>query len=266
MTRQIRYKEPSQSLERIAAPSEVHTNRASVGMDQFVGEYYYLAIDKLIPYKNQSRTVFDEKELNQMSETIRVHGIRQPLSVIASDSYTGKYEVVSGERRLRAAKIVGLDKVPCIILSKDAQKDEIALVENIQRADLHTIEFARGVQKLVEDYGWGGQTEIERRLGIQQSRISEAMKILTLPKEIQDLCIEKNYTGRDKLLSLLKLKTDDEMKKRILGSVKEKTSFSVFRVICEDNMLSIQKNGIKKLPHELRESLKITLSEILSEL
>lgn len=270
MTRKIKYKEPSQNLTKMAAPNIGSSQRSSVGMDKFIGEYYYINVDKLIPHKNQARHNFDEKELQNLAETIKEHGIRQPLSVSKTDQDEDKYEVISGERRLRAAKMAGLEKVPCIILSSTDKKEEIALIENIQRSDLHPIELARGLKKLIDSYGWGGQTDIEKRIGIPQSRVSECLKMLELPIEIQDLCIAQNYTGRDNLLNLLKIDGDKKRENTIMGVFNSgqqlPKKFSVIRVLCEEGTFRIQKNSIKKLSAEQKEELREELKKILGEL
>lgn len=269
MTRKIKYKEPNQALAKMAAPSIDGGNRASVGMDKFMGEYFYLSLEKLIPYKNQARSSFNEEELSQLAETIKIHGVRQPLSVIKSLEFEGKYEVISGERRLRASKIAGLIKVPCIVLDSSSQVEEIALIENVQRVDLHPIELAHGLKTLIDGYGWGGQTEIERKIGIPQARVSEALKLLNLSKEIQDLCVSENYTGRDNLLSLLKMETDKQRIEKILGvkeNKKQKTVSSILRIKLEDNDFKVQKNSIKKLSLDQKKNLIFCLKEIVSEL
>lgn len=270
--RKIRYKDPAESLSIMATPVHNSGNRASVGMDKFVGEFYYIALDNLIPFKNQARTNFNEDELNQLAETIREHGVRQPLSVVKSETDGGKYEVVSGERRLRAAKLAGLEKVPCIILDAAAKKDEIALIENIQRSDLHPIELARGLKKLIDNYGWGGQTEIEKRLGIPTSRVSEAIKLLGLDEEIQNLVINKNFTGREKLQNLLKLENNEDRVARILGLPMSRqkspspSSFSILRIGFCDDVFRIQKNSLKKLNEKQKQRLKEELLNIINEL
>lgn len=268
--RKIRYREPTDTLNKMASPAQVAGARASIGMDKFVGEFYYISIDKLLPFKNQARTNFNEEELERLAETIREHGVRQPLSVVKSDDNEGKYEVVSGERRLRASKLAGLEKVPCIILDPTSKSEEIALIENIQRADLHPIELARGLKKLIDSYGWGGQTEIEKKLGIPTSRISEAVKLLELSEAIQSLAIEKNFTGREKLQGLLKLQTDEERMIKILGSSpklkKNAASFSILRISITNETFHIQKNALKKLDAEQKEKLKNQLKAIIQEL
>lgn len=269
--RKIRYKEPAEALSKMAAPKDSTEGRASIGMDKFTGEYFYISLDKLIPFKNQARVHFDEKELEQLADTIKEHGVRQPLSVVKSEIQEGKYEIVSGERRFRAAKMAGLTKVPCIIIEHSAKKDEIALIENIQRSDLHPIELARGLKNLIDNYGWGGQTEIEKRLGIPTNRISETLKLLNLNENIQNLIIEKNFIGRDNLLGLLKLENDEERLKKILGKplggkAALPSSFSVLRVTYADKNWRIQKNSIKKLNTDQKLDLKNHLLEIIQEL
>lgn len=274
MTRTIRYKKPTESLTKIVTPKFEETSRASVGMEKFVGEYYFISVDKLIPYKNQSRSHFDEIELNNLAETIRIHGIRQPLTIIKSDIDEEKYEVLSGERRLRAAKIAKLEKVPCIILDSSEHRDEIALIENIQRSNLHPIELAKGIKKVVEKFGWGGQAEVSKRLGVSNSRVSEYIKMLDLSEEIQELSIKKNITGREDLLSLLKLSDDSERKKFILEKEKIKETrknvltgaFSVLRLSYSHNNLKIQKNALRRLNIKQKEEIRRVLNEILQEI
>lgn len=271
MTRKIRYKEAPENLIKLSTPQFDQDKRASIGMEKFVGEFFFINIDKLVPYKNQARTHFDMEELKNLSETIKAHGIRQPLTITNSDLEEGKYEVVSGERRLRAAKMAGLEKVPCILLDKTSQKDEIALIENIQRADLHPIELARSLKKLMDQFGWGGQTEIEKRLGIPQEVISEHIKLLNFSEEIQTLIISKNYSGRDNLRSLLKMKDDNEIKKSILEKEqakkeKKNTISSVLRLSYSHDILKVQKNSLKRLSSEQKREVKKMLLEILDEL
>lgn len=270
MTRKIKYKEPSHNLIKMSSPNHEKPHRSSLGMDKFIGEYYYISLDKLIAHKNQARKHFNEEELTSLAETIKEHGIRQPLSIAQSTTDTDKYEVISGERRLRAAKLAGLSKVPCIILSSSDSKEEIALIENIHRSDLHPIELARGLKKLIDDYGWGGQTDLEKRLGIAQSKISTLLKFLDLSIDIQDICIAQNYSGRDKLLALLKEENDDIRKRIVIGqkgkTPSPTTKFSVVRVLCDDDGLRIQKNAIKKLSFEQKQELINELNKIISEL
>ena len=135
------------------------SKRVSVLNDTQRSEITYLSIEKLLPYRNQARTIFNEEELNALASTIKEHGIRQPLTVlrVATEEDDVAFEVVSGERRLRAAKIASLSKVPCIIIDDHQKAEEIALIENIQRQDLHPVELARSLKLLTEHRGWGSQ-------------------------------------------------------------------------------------------------------------
>ncbi len=267
--RKIRYKEVSGSLERMVAPNFEQTSRASVGMDKFVGEYYYLDVQKLVPYKNQARKIFDEDELKNLADTIREHGVRQPLTVLKSPNQDGIFEVISGERRLKAAKMIGLEKVPCIIIDNEDSAAEIALIENIQRQDLHPIELARGLKLLVDRIGWGAQSELERKLGLPQSRISEYLSLLQLSDEIQDLAIQYNYTGRDNLLCLLKIEDENQLKDMIRGKSgggASRSSFSVLRLSFNSGDLKVQSAGIKKLSSDEKKLVREKLQELIIEL
>ena len=275
--RNIRYREPSVLLKKMAEPDFEKNNRSSVGMEEFVGEFYQINIEKLVPYSKQARVIFNEEELIQLSETIKSHGVRQPLTVIKSIDNEGFFEVISGERRLRAAKIAGLEKVPCIILDNVSHAEEIALIENIQRQDLHPVELSRSLKEILDRKGWGGQTQLQTQLGLSQPQISELLKITNLSKKIQNLLLEKNYCGRDNLRKIFNFKSDSERELYILNSIKglklktkskekKMTSMSILRLFFKDDDLRIQKEGLKKLSPAQKELIKEKLKELLSDL
>ena len=106
--------------------SNESSQRVSTYTESYKGEYYNIEVTKLIPFKNQSRKHFDQKSLEELASTIRVHGIRQPLTILPSSEQEGKYEIISGERRWKAAQIAGLTKVPCIIIHNQEAAEEIA--------------------------------------------------------------------------------------------------------------------------------------------
>jgi len=159
-------------------------------MEKFVGEYYFLSIEKLIPYQKQARRIFNEEEIQELAQTIKEHGIKSPLLVINSKNHQGSFEVVSGERRLRAAKIVGLTKLPCIIID-DNQAEEVALIENIQRENLHPIELADALAKLLDEKKHGQQIEMAEKIGSDRVRFVKG--------HIQDLALD--LTALDQYLS-----------------------------------------------------------------
>jgi len=134
--------------------NQTNKTRSSIYTENFKGEFYNISVDKLIPFKNQARKIFDEKSMLNLAKTIKEHGIRQPLTVIPSDIREGCYEVISGERRLRAAKSIGMEKVPCIIIHDMLKAEEIALIENIQREDLHPVELLKAFSNLLHNNSW----------------------------------------------------------------------------------------------------------------
>lgn len=277
MTRKIRYKEASPQLERLASPDFETTSRASVGMEKFVGEYFYLDVEKLIPFRNQARKIFDKEEIEQLARTIQEHGIRQPLTILKSEIKEGFFEVVSGERRLRAAKLAGLAKVPCIIMNDAALAEEVALIENIQRSDLHPIELGRALKKLLENARWGGQVELAEKLGIKESSVSESLKYAELPEEITTTILERNLRSRDLLRRVIKAETFDSMKQILSKTAdvqKTKNSKtdafikpqSVLRISFSEKGFSVQKSKLPLLEEEKRKELKLLLLKLLKEL
>lgn len=268
--RKIRFKQPSDALKKMSTPIQDGVRRTSVGMDSFVNEYYQISIDKLIPYQNQARVLFDDEEILRLSQTIQEHGIRQPLTVMKSSLDDGKFEVVSGERRLRAAKLLGLEKVPCIILQTSEQAEEIALVENIQRSDLHPLELARALKSLSDTRGWGAQSEMKKKLGLPQSTISELLKLTTLDQDIQDLLLKKNFRGRDNLRELFKMASTEEQKNFVENRVAKKekriTTQPLLRIYRDDKGLRLQKTYFASLEEDEKNVLKEMLQEVLVSL
>ena len=145
-----------------------------------------LPIDQLKPNRWQPRSEFDEDGLAELAESIRAQGIVQPLVVTTRDRKT--YTIVAGERRWRAARRAGLEEVPVVVreVTGDRELLELALVENLQRADLNPIEEAEAFRSLQESFGLG-QEEIGRRVGRNRATISNTVRLLNLPDEIQDL-------------------------------------------------------------------------------
>ena len=145
-----------------------------------------LPIDQLKPNRWQPRSEFDEDGLAELAESIRAQGIVQPLVVTTRDRKI--YTIVAGERRWRAARRAGLEEVPVVVreVTGDRELLELALVENLQRTDLNPIEEAEAFRSLQESFGLG-QEEIGRRVGRNRATISNTVRLLNLPDEIQDL-------------------------------------------------------------------------------
>lgn len=139
---------------------------------------------KLKPNPHQPRTTFSEEQLNELADSIREHGVLQPITI--EDAGDGSFYIIAGERRTRAALIVGLEKIP-VQLKKysDEKKLEVALIENIQRADLNAIEEAQAYYKLMELSGLT-QDEVAKRVGKQRSTVANALRLLKLPVDMQN--------------------------------------------------------------------------------
>jgi len=160
--------------------------------DKVGSTIFQIETDKIRPNPHQPRKNFSEEALRELAVSIREFGVLQPLIVskVEKESDTGwdvHYELVAGERRLMAAKIAGLHTVPAIIRKEpdDREKLEIAVIENIQRADLNPIEFARAVARLQDEFGLT-QREIAARLGKSRETIANTVRLLDLPTDIQN--------------------------------------------------------------------------------
>lgn len=142
-----------------------------------------LDIDLIAPNPEQPRTHFEPEQLRELAESIKEHGIIQPLIVTRDDE--GGYRLIAGERRLQAARLAGLEAVPVVVReAADAELLELALVENIQRADLNPVEEAMAYRRLVEEYGLT-QEEVARRVGKSRATVANALRLLQLEAEIR---------------------------------------------------------------------------------
>jgi ParB family chromosome partitioning protein len=267
MARRIRYTTVSKELENIVKPSDIHSSRVSVGMEDMVGVFFYIQVDDLIPFRNQARRDFDQTEINALASSIKEYGIRQPLTVFKNDD--GKYEVVSGERRLRAAKIAGLTKVPCIILKDSGGADAISLVENIHRKDLHPIELGAVYKKLLDKNIFATQEMLAEKTSVPKSKISEYIRYTGIPDDIQSYIIGNKITSRDKLRAVVAAcESNDYDKVRLLVGILKRNSsaFSVLRIIFDKGNLTFQESGINKLLDAERRELKQYLNNLIEKL
>ena len=147
-----------------------------------------LPISQVEPGLNQPRKRFDPEALAELADSIREHGIIQPLTVRRLSS--GYYQIIAGERRWRAAKQAGLDEVPAVIIEADDRKVmEIGLIENLQREDLNPAEEARGYQVLMEEYGMT-QEQVAQRMGKSRPAVTNALRLLNLPEDLMALVEE----------------------------------------------------------------------------
>ncbi len=151
--------------------------------------YQLLPLHKVEPNRSQPRQDFDEEELQALADSIRIHGVIQPLTVRPLDS--GYYQIVAGERRWRASRLAGLSEIPAVIIEADDKKAmELALIENLQRQDLNPIEEALGYESLIQEYGLT-QEEASQRVGKSRSAIANALRLLGLSPAV----LEQVRTG-----------------------------------------------------------------------
>lgn len=152
-----------------------------------------LPISQVEPGLNQPRKRFDPESLADLAESIRVHGVIQPLTVRRLSS--GYYQIIAGERRWRAAKAAGLDQVPAVIIEADDRKVmELGLIENLQREDLNPVEEAQGYQVLMQDYGLT-QEQVAQRMGKSRPAITNMLRLLALPEEVLALDEEEQLSA-----------------------------------------------------------------------
>ena len=157
------------------------------------GGIVYLRTDELTPNPVQPRKRFDDESLEELSGSIKSYGRLNPLTVRLR---CGKYELVAGERRLRAAKLAGLEEVPCILIDVNMEDASlIALVENLQRRDLDFIEEALGISQLIRMFGMS-QEEAARRIGKSQSAVANKLRLLKLPSDVLESLRQNGLTER----------------------------------------------------------------------
>ncbi len=171
-------------------------------------EVVMVRLSDIIPNRFQPRLTFDEEALNELANSIKEHGIIQPLILRDLGS---KYEIIAGERRYKASTIAGLTEVPAIVGSMDDQTSaELALIENIQRKDLSAIEEAKSYKKIL-DMGNFTQDELAKRMGKSQSTIANKMRLLALTNEVQ-VALMNNLISERHARCLLQIKDEDKQK------------------------------------------------------
>lgn len=179
-------------------------------------EIVNVRIDEIIPNRFQPRLAFDEKELNDLADSIKLHGIIQPLVLRRIGD---KYEIIAGERRYKASVLAGLTQVPAVIMNIDDQKSaEVAVVENLQRKDLTAIEEAQSYKKIL-DMGYLTQEQLATRMGVAQSTIANKLRLLNLSIPVKEALLHNKISERH-ARSLLNIQDNNlqiSMLKRIIN-------------------------------------------------
>ena len=196
-------------------------------------EVVYLYLDDIIPNRFQPREVFDDQALKELAVSIKEHGVIQPIIVRQVEN---KYEIIAGERRYKASTMAGLTKIPAIVKNlDDKESSKVALIENLQRKDLTPIEEARTYQKILELEGAMTQEELAATMGKTQSSVSNKLRLLALPEEIQDALLKERISERH-ARSLLNIADKNEQIKMMERVVAEKmTVRELDKVIKEMN-------------------------------
>jgi ParB family chromosome partitioning protein len=177
-----------------------------------------LDVNKIIPNKNQPRKSFDDKALEELSQSIKSYGIIQPITV--RKIYDDIYEIIAGERRYKAAKMLKMNSIPAVVIEvKDEESAAMALIENLQREDLDFVEEAVAYERLIEDFGIN-QTQLAEKLGKSQSTIANKMRILKLPEKVKQRLISGRLTERH-ARALLKIQ-DEELLLDIIEKIIKK--------------------------------------------
>lgn len=180
-------------------------------------EVIKVRLSSIIPNRFQPRLTFNEEELNELANSIKMYGILQPLILRPIGD---KYEIIAGERRYKAATIAGLTEVPAILVNLDDQTSaELAIIENIQRKDLTAIEEAKSYKKLL-DLGNLTQDQLAAKMGKKQSTIANKIRLLNLVPEAQDALLHNSISERH-ARSLLQLKDDPSKQREILNKIIE---------------------------------------------
>lgn len=168
-----------------------------------------LDVNSIRPNPYQPRKIFDQEALNELSKSIEQHGVFTPILVKKSIS---GYDLIAGERRLRASKLAGLKEIPAIVVEmNDQQMMEIALLENIQREDLNGIEEAKAYEQLLERLHYT-QEQLAARVGKSREHITNTLRLLKLPVDVQDYVVKKQLS-MGHVRALLSLKSEDQIRK-----------------------------------------------------
>ena len=227
------------------APTSLHTRFDQEGITN-------APLHKIVPNPEQPRARFDKEKLAELAQSIKEHGILQPLVVTRSGD---GYELIAGERRLQAAKLAGLTEVPVIVRSADERtKLELAIIENTQRHNLNPIEEAKAYLRLMEEYGLH-QEEVAKKMGKSRSLVANTVRLLHLPVEIQRALIEgKISEGHAKAL----LSIENPEKQRALFEMILKSGLTVRETEMEARSVSVRPHVRSEtaIPPEFSERLE----------
>ena len=220
-----------------------------------------LSISDLTRNKYQPRRIFNQENLDELTNSIKERGIIQPIIVRRTKNENSNYEIIAGERRWLAAQKAGLHEVPVVIIEADDLKSlEFAIVENVQRHDLNAIEEAQGYQRLIDDFSYD-QDKVAKFIGKSRSHISNCLRLLTLPKEVIELIEESKLSrGHAKMLvgltnalfvanKIIQKKLSVRQTENLVKIFKSK---KIFKIVSKDS-------NLKKLESSLSEKIGLNV-------
>ena len=222
------------------------------------GKLLSLPIDQIHPSPFQARKSFDEQELTALAQSIRENGLLQPVTVRRAAE---GYELVAGERRLRAAGMAGLTHVPCILVRvTDEDSAVLALIENLQRCDLHYLEEAQAIAKLIAQYGLS-QEEAARRLGRSQSAVANKLRLLRLSDKCAALLRQYNLTERH-ARAVLRLEGEDRQLSALQKMGEEQMNVAAAEAYVEELLSQVQRQSPPRRPIYVIKDVRLFLNSV----
>lgn len=195
------------------------------------GQIILVPQEEIFPNPNQPRKRFDFDELEGLAQSIRQNGVIQPIAVRINSN--GEYELISGERRLRASRLVGMKRIPCLIMEANDEKSALfSLLENVQRSNLDFFEEAQAIEKLIVDYGMS-RDEVCKKLGKAAPTVSNKLRLLRLPEDVRLKISRENLTERH-ARALLRLTSASQMERAVsIAAEKRLTAAETERLVAQ---------------------------------
>lgn len=244
--------EPSSKEEESSAVHDIEAAETHEGIK-------YIDINNIKPNANQPRKTFDEGKLEELADSIREHGLIQPLVVRKS---TNGYEIVAGERRWRAARIIGIKEIPAIVRElSDEENMLLAIIENMQREDLDPIEEAEGISQMIETYGLS-QEQVSKSLGKSRPYITNQLRLLKLPEEIRKM-VSDGRLSSGHVRALITIDDEEKQIKLAVQAVEQGMSVRQVEALAKANKnVKKSKSAKKKKSADVKrveEDLKVAL-------
>lgn len=252
-------------MMRALAPTKSNKG-ISLAVSDHRAEIKYINVDEIVSYGKQARVLFDEDGLKELADSIESQGIIQPLQIIPSKEHLGKYEVVSGERRLKAARMLKMEKVPCMVLDSKKDSELVAVIENVQRKDLNPLELASALFELTKDSKFGEKAELSSKLGISPAFLSQHLSVHKLPEDVKEYLLKKSDVSLKYLLRLRRIKDETQLKEEVFKKKAISSPRSVLKVTYDGDKFDMTLLNKNILDKENILKLKSSIEEYLQNL